>query len=110
MIEANKFWFYAICLSIARNIGKLFFRPAVPNKIQSSQVAEEKRGRSQKPSPSKAEPSTSSLVKQLVIDSCDLTLPASFIGWVSLGNVGIGMAMVVSTLLAGQQLWSKIQN
>ncbi|KAL2823574.1 peroxisomal biogenesis factor 11 [Aspergillus cavernicola] len=101
MTEANKFWFYAIILSIARASWELFFAPG-PSKGSGKNVTD-KKGR-QTPS---VEPSSSTwpLVKQIIIDSCDLTLPGSFVGWVPATGLQIGIAMIISTALAGHNIW-----
>ncbi|KFY43358.1 hypothetical protein V494_02023 [Pseudogymnoascus sp. VKM F-4513 (FW-928)] len=80
LIEGNKFWFYAICTEA---------------KLQeTNQSTDEKKGQ-EKPPPLTPVPSTTSLLRQLVADSCDLTLPASFLGWVNPGGLGVGCAMVI---------------
>ncbi|KAL2821404.1 peroxisomal biogenesis factor 11 [Aspergillus cavernicola] len=99
MTEANKFWFYAIILSIARASWGLFFAPPpVPTKVAGKDKADEK-----------AKQSTGTpkwpLLKQIIINACDLTLPGSFIGWTPVTGLQIGAAMVVSTVLAGHGIW-----
>ena len=49
------------------------------------------------------------LLTRVVVDACDLALPASFLKWTSLGDLGVGVAMVVSTVLAGQEEWVRAQ-
>lgn len=53
-------------------------------------------------------PTNMSLVKRAVVDSCDLTLPASCVGWIQIGDSGVGMAMVVSTVIALSEMWTDI--
>lgn len=50
------------------------------------------------------------LYKQLTIDLCDLTIPGAAIGWIPIDSVSVGLAMAVSSLLAGQDLWSNVQS
>lgn len=103
LVEANKIWFYAICISLARSLIHLSAR---------SETAKEKPGAKRKnkskESPSISTPSRSSLVRRLVIDSCDLTLPASGAGWLGISDQGIGMAMVVSTVLPLAEMWTAL--
>ncbi|CEN59257.1 hypothetical protein ASPCAL01709 [Aspergillus calidoustus] len=95
LTEANKFWFYALVLSITRATWELLFTSSSPRKSETekgeTRVAD---GRAK-----------SALVQRIVIDACDLTLPGSFIGWVPVTGLQIGIAMVVSTLLAGHGVW-----
>lgn len=105
LIEGNKFWFYAICISITRRIGMLLFGLATQKKAQEGAPdTAQKSAQSEKSSPTPVV-SITTLLKQLAIDGCDLTLPASFLGWISLGDLGVGIAMVVSTVLAWWELW-----
>jgi hypothetical protein len=110
LIEANKFWFYAICMSITRTVGTLLFGLAAQKNTQKGHPdTDQKREEPGTPFPSKAVSSTTSLLKQIVVDSCDLTLPASFLRWIALGDLGVGMAMVVSTVLAWGDMWWRVQ-
>jgi hypothetical protein len=99
MTEANKFWFYAIVLSITRAAWELLFTPVV--------AGSSTKGKGDKAKKASAAPGSPKwpLVKRIVIDVCDLTLPGSFIGWVPVTGLQIGLAMVVSTVLAGHNVW-----
>ncbi|KAL2869774.1 PEX11 domain protein [Aspergillus lucknowensis] len=92
LTEANKFWFYAIVISIARASWMLLF-------------PQRSKGEKGKPVAPVAGPSKSQLATRIVIDACDLTLPGSFTGWLPVTGLQIGLAMVVSTLLAGHGIW-----
>jgi hypothetical protein len=106
LIEGNKFWFYAICISITRKLGTLLSDLAVQRKAQETPPdADQKSEPSEITLLLKPVASTTSQVKQLVVDVCDLTLPASFLGWLPLGDLEVGIAMVVSTMLAWWELW-----
>jgi hypothetical protein len=110
LIEGNKFWSYAICISIARRVGMLLCGLTNPKRKtqEGPSDTDQKSEKSGKPSRSKSVTSTTSLLKQLVVDGCDLTLPASFLGWIALGDLGVGIAMVVSTVLAWWALWLRV--
>lgn len=109
LIEGNKFWFYAICISIARTVGVLLFGLGTQPETQTGHPQTDQKGGPEEPLPSQPVSSTTSLLKQIVVDGCDLTLPASFLGWISLGNLGVGGAMVVSTVLAWGDVWWRVQ-
>jgi hypothetical protein len=99
LTEANKFWFYALILSITRATWELLFTSSSPSPNKGG--SEKEKGKA----PVTAGRTKSALVKKIVIDTCDLTLPGSFIGWVPVTGLQIGVAMVVSTLLAGHGVW-----
>ncbi|KAJ6784533.1 hypothetical protein PWT90_06069 [Aphanocladium album] len=100
LIEANKFWFYAILASIIRTVvqqlGLFAGRSVKVSKNGKKHVAQN--------APPPPPP-----LRRLVIDSLDLMLPASFIGWVAVDDVTIGCLMTVSTLLVWKDVWSKAQ-
>jgi hypothetical protein len=99
LTEANKFWFYALILSITRATWELLFTSSSPSPNKGG--GEKEKGKA----PVTAGRTKSALVKKIIIDTCDLTLPGSFIGWVPVTGLQIGVAMIVSTLLAGHGVW-----
>lgn len=105
LIEANKFWFYAIAASIARTIYTLFTQPSSKPKRTHAK----KKSISEKDIPGPPRTSDVVLLRKLVVDCLDLVLPASFIGWLKIEDVKVGAAMTLSTLLAWPDLWAKYQ-
>ncbi|KAL4889483.1 peroxisomal biogenesis factor 11 [Aspergillus ambiguus] len=105
LMEANKFWFYAICLSLARAICELAFLDSTAQKQHSGPEQKEKID-AVDPHPT---PSATAILKRMVVDGCDLTLPGSFIGWTPVGDLGVGIAMVISTVVASQDIWARAQ-
>lgn len=105
LTEANKFWFYAISLSILGAVWELLFSPVPETKQQNGSA---KKSGSEKAKPPKKTPS-STLLKGVVIDACDLLLPGFFLGWIPVDDLQVGSAMIVSTLLASQDIWAKAQ-
>lgn len=96
LMEANKFWFYSICLSLLRSFVELVTWTAAPPKTQEKPV----------PVP---QGSRGAIVQRMVVDACDLTLPGSFLGWIAVGDLEVGAAMVVSTLVASRGIWVRAQ-
>ncbi|KAM3506411.1 hypothetical protein MY11210_007561 [Beauveria gryllotalpidicola] len=95
LVEANKFWFYAIIASIIRTISQhigLFHSTHTP--------PFSKRKQQRAPPPP---------WRRLVVDALDLTLPASFVGWVVMDDVTIGCLMTLSTILVWRDVWGKAQ-
>lgn len=109
LIEANKFWFIAICMSITRAVGTLLFGLDTQRKTQKGHPDADQKKEESESFPSKTVLSTTSLLLQIFVDFCDLTLPASFLGWIALGDLGVGIAMVVSSVLAWQDMWWRVQ-
>lgn len=110
LMEANKLWLYAIALSITRTAWNLVSGPAAQKEAPKANTdTSEKKAKSDSPSPSPPGPSKAYLLKRIIVDCCDFTLPASFLGWVPLGDFGVGVAMTVSSVLAWPDLWATTQ-
>ncbi|CRG91225.1 hypothetical protein PISL3812_08273 [Talaromyces islandicus] len=111
LLEAYKFWFYAICIAITRTTLDLFFGTVTPIYHNGSADANEKKGEKSSAS-SPSEPpilSTASLLNQLVIDSLNLTIPGSLLGWIPVSDMGVAIAMLASTILVWPAVWRKAQ-
>lgn len=109
LLEAYKFWFYAICVAIARTGADLLLGPA-PSILQNGPADEkEKEKTSGDSSSAKPAPSTVSLSNRLVIDSLDLTIPGSLLGWIPMSDIGVAIAMLTSTILVWPSAWAKAQ-
>ncbi|KAF2667442.1 hypothetical protein BT63DRAFT_441096 [Microthyrium microscopicum] len=115
-IEANKFWVYGLGASIILSLVDLATLPSapVPNK-ETVQALNEKGDKNKTTVPEKKEisasPGTNSqnLMKQLVIDTCDLATPGTLIGWIQIDRAYVGAAMFVSSLLAATDIWRNVQ-
>lgn len=105
LVEANKFWFYAIAASIIRTLALLLFSPS-KTKASTGSKGKKKRPEAQ---PAATGPSASQLLRKLSADIIDLALPASFIGWVAVSDLTIGYGMLVSTILVWPDMWAKYQ-
>jgi hypothetical protein len=91
LIEANKFWFYALCVSVTGAVWELLFGSAAQSKTQKGHPdIDKKKEESEKPSSSKPVPSTIPPLKRVVVDGCDLTLPGSFLDGLLSGIWGLG--------------------
>lgn len=105
LIEANKFWFYAICISVAEAIMGLLFRSTTLSNVQDNGAGTQDKRKEAKTRSSKPLPSTVSLLKVIVADGCDLALPGYFLGWLPVSTLAVGMAMVVSTVTSSIDIW-----
>lgn len=96
LVEANKLWLYAIVASMTRTCHKFF-----------SGSTAEKAGA--QPSSTQSGATSVTLLRQLIADGCDLTLPMSFNGWIRFGELEVGIAMLVSSVLIWPELWLQFQ-
>lgn len=47
------------------------------------------------------------LMKRVIVDGCDLMIPGSSLGWVSMGSEIVGMLMVLSTVVSMGDVWRR---
>ena len=112
--EANKCWLYSILASILLSSYRLlqlrFTTPvAEGGKVGTPQVKEEEK-KDALPVQNANSDAYSRLLLQLTIDCADVIIPAVAIGWVSLDQLYVGVGGTVSSAVAGQQLWLKVQS
>lgn len=97
LLEANKFWFYSLLFSLVScflQLYRLRFLSAPAGNPRS------KAGGNGLPRP---------LAKQILTDACDLLIPGSITGWARTSPAIVGLATVVSTLLASEEIWYRVQ-
>jgi Peroxisomal biogenesis factor 11 (PEX11) len=101
LLEANKFWFYSLLFSLASCVLQLY-------RLRFLSAPSFSSGGSAK---SKAKTNTLSrpLAKQILTDACDLLIPGSITGWARTSPAIVGLATVVSTLLASEEIWYRVQ-
>ena len=106
MREANTFWFSALSFSLAGAVYGVFFQPAA----QASKPKGNKKGKAEQNNEKAAIPTahSSALVKQIVVDCCDLLIPVELLNWMPTGDLVLGLTMVVSTLLTGSDIWARL--
>jgi hypothetical protein len=114
-VESNRFWFYALSLSLLGSIWAVFFSagsqsPASPSSSNKETLSEKEKQQQQQPQQQqRSGKNLTPIVKRIVVDGCDLLLPGSFLGWIGASPMQVGVAMVVSTLVASQDIWIKAQ-
>jgi hypothetical protein len=111
LIEANRFWFYSLILSLCCSLWTLFVATAGSSKARSnSDRTTEKTQQSQKePDKKEKQPSPTPLVKQIVVDSFDLLIPGAIVGWIAASPIQVGLATIISTVVAAWDIWIKAQ-
>ena len=108
LLEAYKFWFYAICIAIAKTVSDLLFGPAASITPNGS-MDEKMKEASGNSSPAKPVRLGVCLLNRLVIDSLDLTIPGSLLGWIPVSDLGVAIAMLASTILVWPTAWAEAQ-
>ena len=111
MREANTFWFYAISFSLIGSVYALLFSGAAEQKTKSKngeKKINEKTGKVEKAEKPAPGVNTSVLMKQIVVDGCDILLPVTLLGWYHPGDLIVGGTMVLSTLLTGSSIWAQV--
>lgn len=106
MREANTFWFYALCFSLAGAVYSLLFSGST----EASKGKNGKKRNARKSEKEKAMPqvTSSALLTQILVDGCDLLIPAELLDWMPTGDLVIGSTMVLSTLLTANNIWAKV--
>lgn len=104
--EAFKFWAYSLCLSVTSHVVTLW----QGHPIAAAPVKGGKKGRPA-PKPSTTDRrSRSKIWKDLIVDCCDLTIPAVTVGWMSMDISLLGVIIFISTIGAGWDLWQECRS
>jgi Peroxisomal biogenesis factor 11 (PEX11) len=98
LLEANKFWFYSLLFSLASCILQLY-RVRFPFTPLGA-TARSKTKSNVLPWP---------LARQILTDAFDLLIPGSITGWARTSPAIVGLATVISTLLASEEIWYRVQ-
>lgn len=101
LAEANRFWFYALGLSVFGAVYELVFHCLWAPKASPN-------GKREKKSTRKPVPSATPLAKRIVVDGCDLLIPGAVLGWTPFGDFGVGLAMLVSTGVVSRDIWTGV--
>ncbi|PYI05401.1 hypothetical protein BO78DRAFT_371055 [Aspergillus sclerotiicarbonarius CBS 121057] len=102
LTEANKFWFYALLFSLLTS-GMSFLSLSFSSSPSSSSNAKKN-----KRNPTTRSITPFSLFKKVLVDTCDLLIPGTFLGWIPMQQMGVGVGMVTSTLVSGWEIWRTI--
>ena len=128
-MEAEKSWLYAIAASIVIGLYQLFFSASAAStktlaerdSSQQEETIELKPTDEKKPlhemaalttkqdEQNQAVETDSKIYRQLVIDCCDIFIPGASVGWIPVSNTVVGTAQFISTILAGQLIWKRVQ-
>ncbi|OXV09476.1 hypothetical protein Egran_02763 [Elaphomyces granulatus] len=107
LIEANRFWFYSLILSLCCSLWTLSPRSNISNRRSSSDHSTTEK--TQQPDEKEKQPSSAPVVKQIVVDSFDLLIPGAFVGWIAASPVQVGLATIISTVVTSRDIWIQAQ-
>ena len=115
MMEANRFWFYSLACAIMLTIHELWDLPSSPAVVEvgkgKSFEERTKAGlekRKAEEFAAKNGERRKRLMKDLVMHGADMLIPGDLTGWIRTEQWWVGSAMAVSTLLASEEVWEKL--
>ncbi|TVY83272.1 Peroxisomal membrane protein PMP27 [Lachnellula suecica] len=111
VIEGHRFWFYSLLFSIGWCMMQLFAADG-----NDTPVVEKSVGPSAEKRPTavirKKEQIIARrvLVRRLLTDVFDLFIPGHVTGWIVTALATVGLASIVSTLLASKEIWDSLKD
>lgn len=114
MLEANRFWFYSLACTVLLTLHALWSLPS----SSILEVGEEKcftertkaglEKRKAEELAAKNGAKRKKWMKDLIMYGADLFIPGDLTGWIRTEQWFVGSAMVVSTLLASEEIWARV--
>ncbi|KUJ21915.1 peroxin PEX11-1 [Mollisia scopiformis] len=113
LVEANRFWFYALVFSLLWGIVQLFALNAIGKEVElkekgddesSSDEAIEARRKTELEKKHKR----AGITRRLVVDGLDLLIPGHVVGWIVTSAAVTGVAGSISTVLSMKDVWDKL--
>lgn len=115
MLEANRFWFYSLSISVFLSLYQFFNVPSTPIPTASSTSASEKDAKAatvDEKTKKDVKKQRSELkwkyAKEAVMYGVDLLLPGAATGWIKTEPLYVAVAMVTSTVLAMEGIWKRV--
>jgi Peroxisomal biogenesis factor 11 (PEX11) len=105
-IESQKWWFYSYILSIMVSTVELFF-PTESSSSSDKKVGKNKDEKTENPELAATKREAWPIVNSLIVDSCDIIIPGSFLGWIQASPTQVGIVMIVTTVLSSRDIWNK---
>ncbi|KAE8451597.1 hypothetical protein EG329_003670 [Mollisiaceae sp. DMI_Dod_QoI] len=110
LIEANKFWFYALVFSLIWGLVQLsaltsfhsYQKENAESSSDEAMVAQRRAEHEQKQQ--KAD-----IRRRLVVDGFDLLIPGHVTGWISTSAAMTGIAGSISTVFSIKDVWNKLR-
>lgn len=115
LLEANKFWFYALIFSLLSSFLQLIQLSLSGLSASSTEIPTRgekaaRSGKALKPDQvQEAGKKRQTLMKRILTDASDLLIPGAITGWLVTSPATVGMATVASTLLSSEEIWVRVQ-
>lgn len=117
MLEANRFWFYSLVISISWGSVKMFRQQPGESGRTEKQQSEKERPRTliakearkgQKHGGAGIE-ERRQIQRRLVTDVFDLFVPGHVTGWIPTSLATVGFSSVISTVLSLKDIWDRLR-
>lgn len=115
LIEANKFWFYALIFSLLWGYVQISsLNDIVTNLASFEKVKKEIESSSDGALAARRKAETekrqrrAGITRRLVVDGLDLFIPGHVVGWIVTSAAMTGVAGAVSTTLSMKDIWDKL--
>lgn len=97
--QAYKFWFWGLAMSVLGGVWSLLLNSG--SSVQSKNDNEKRKWRGDTGA-------SKTLIKRVIVDGCDLVIPGSSLGWISMESEMVGMLMVLSTVVSMEDVWRRV--
>lgn len=120
LTESYKFWFYSLAFSILGSTWQLLClaagpkaktkKPAATVPSKPTTIGKEDEPIYIGPRDDIPEPrGCSELMADLIVSSCDILIPGTFVGWIDAPPLIVSGAAILSTVLLGRRRWNAAQ-
>ncbi|KAL3417401.1 AoPex11B [Phlyctema vagabunda] len=112
-LEAMKFWFYSLSFSLLLGLAGLYnlWTEAAPSGVVvvagDEKEDEEKRKLAEK-GVRDWNARRQNVSRKMIVDACDMFIPATTVGWMELRPDILGAIMVTSTVLSSVDIWGRL--
>jgi hypothetical protein len=113
MVEGNKFWFYALIVSIFGELYELWYvcfsgsQPAATTKSRTSEKSSTASSKEKTKRQWEKRSKIKGIALRIVADATDLFVPGAVTGWIPMDPGVVGIATMVSTVLSSRDLWER---
>lgn len=109
-VEAMKFWFYALCMSMLISLIQLSQLYGKSKVDLNEKLTAKQRAHMMKQDAMKARRKRNVILRRLATDAFDIWIPGTITGWLATSFEGVGWVGIGSTVLAGWDVWVRIQS
>jgi len=109
LIEANKFWFYALVFSLLWGLVQLFALNHVHSDQEKTESSSDEAIATQRRAENEQRQKGADIRRRLVVDGFDLLIPGHVTGWISTSTATTGIAGSISTVLSMKDVWDKLK-